>query len=165
MAGARPGAPGPFLQINGLDAFRRGLRAMGAELAREVTKALKAGVERTVVPEARRRAEAKGSVHRKAAPAIRAASTASSAKLAIGGLQRFPFAEGAFFGAKKYRQFPPWVGNQAEDAWPVGVMAEGPGQGPYAINPAIAATAEPLEEAVWEAIEDLAGRTAYPFPF
>lgn len=86
----------------------------------------------------------------KAAGAIVGAAESRAAKIAVRNSP--PFAQGAFFGALQYKQFPAWVGN----SWEVG----GAG-GPYAVNPAIRESKDDIVEAFGDAFEKAAAR-AFP---
>ena len=118
--------PGEPFHIVGLKELQRDLRAVSADLPKELRKA-NLDVAKIVEAEAKQRASDFGGVRAKAAPAIKGQAEQRRAKIVVDG-NKVPFALGAFYGAKQYKQFPDWVGN----SWDAG----GPG-GPYAINAAI----------------------------
>ncbi len=86
----------------------------------------------------------------KASGAIVGAAESRAAKIAVRNSP--PFAQGAFFGALQYPQFPAWVGN----SWEVG----GSG-GPYAVNPAIRDSMQDIIDGYGDAFEAAASR-AFP---
>lgn len=143
----RPGA----VHVRGLREFQAELRAVDPKLARALTKANREIAAR-VAERAAGKARSAGGVQAKAADAIRGAAGQREAKIAINKGTRFAFADGAFYGAKAYPQFAPWVGN----TWDVG----GPG-GPAAINPAIAEMVPAIEDFYLNAFED-AVAAAFP---
>ena len=160
-------SPGPQgVQIVGLADFRRDLKAVGDEWPKELRKVNKAVADKAR-DWARGEASSLGGVHAKASPAIKSFATATQAKVGVTvGDRRYPFAAVATWGAKRRtgwyaarrytnspRQHPPWVGN----TWDTGVA----GQGPYAINSAIARHERALAEMYMDGIEELAAR-AFP---
>lgn len=141
MARAGSGA----VHVRGLREFQAGLRSANPKLARSMTRANKE-IAIKVATRAQLSARADyGPVQAKAAPAIVGAAEQRAAKIAINKGTRFKFADGAFYGAKAYPQFDPWVGN----TWEVG----GP-EGPDAINPAIADSISDIEDFYLNAFED-----------
>ena len=66
-------------------------------------------VAKFVRGEARGRARGLGGVAAKAAPSLRASRTGGYVQIQLGSA-RHPYALGAEFGAKKYKQFKPWTG-------------------------------------------------------
>lgn len=147
MAARRPGS----VEIRGLADFQRELRALDRKLGSELRKSLKDAAE-IVAEAARRKAQGLGGVIAKAGPSIKAQAEQRAAKVSFGSA-KFPFAGGAFMGSIAYSQFRPWVGN----TWRVGER----GEGPYAINEAIADKEDELVEAVDDNLGRLAGR-AFP---
>jgi hypothetical protein len=103
----------------------------------------------------RREASGMGGVYAKAAPAIVGAGTVRAARIRVKATKQYRFAPAAFWGTKRRsgwyaarrfegsggEQHPYWVGN----TWDVGVK----GQGPYAINNAIADNIDDVLE-LWE---------------
>lgn len=148
------------VHVRGLRAFQSELRAASPKLARAMRLANKQIGEK-VAAEARSAATAMGGVQAKAAPAIVGAGEQTGAKIVINKGRDFKFADGAFFGAKQYERFPDWVGNQHEMPWPIGANSQGPGLGPYAINPAIFRSIPAIEEFYLDAFED-AVKGAFP---
>ena len=91
---------------------------------------------------------------RKSADAIRATAEQRASKLAFtSNAKKLRFATGAFLGAKAYPQFEKWVGS----SWAVGKR----GEGPYAINEAVADKEDEIVEAIADGMDRLA-RRAYP---
>lgn len=146
---AKPSA----VHVRGLRAFQSELRSANPKLARSMTVANRQIAEK-VAAKVQEKARSRGGVAAKAAPAIVGRGEQRGAKIVINKGREFKFADGAFFGAKQHKQFEPWVGNQHEMAWPIGANSEGPGQGPYAINPGIFASIPEIEEFYLDAFED-----------
>lgn len=94
------------IHVEGLEELRRDLRAVDAKMPRQLT-AINREVAGMVAPTAQSRASGYGGVRGKAAPNIRARAEQRYAVIAIGGA---PYAAGAFLGARRYRQFPSYVG-------------------------------------------------------
>lgn len=95
------------------------------------TKDLRAAHKRVAkVVETASKSRAKGGTAQqsRAQKVLLAKSTAKTADLAIRNLASMPFGLGAFLGARRYRQFPEWVGNRWD------LLA---GVGPYVIAEAI----------------------------
>ena len=109
--------------------IRAGLRAAPARMKVELRKS-----NRTVAKKAQgwARSGAAGGTpqQRRAQNAIKGTGSSSEARLSIGPTAKAPFARGAFWGAKKWPQFLPWVGA----SW----KPFEHGQGPYRINDALA---------------------------
>lgn len=117
---------------------------LGAELrraSRETDKAL-AAANRQLGREARgdmRSAAKSGSrLEAKMAGGIGTKAGKSSVQITVKNTRSAPGAQGAYWGAKKYRQFKPWVGA----SWQAGSK---PG-GPYVINPTLADKADTYAE-------------------
>jgi hypothetical protein len=138
------------VRVIGLADFRRELRRMSATLPRELRSA-NLSAAKLVADEARPRAQAQGGVARKTAPSIKALAQQRGAAVRIGGV-RYPFALGAEFGSKGYRQFKPWRGNQwSPDQGSVG----------YFLHPAVRDTRRRVIDLYGDLIERLAAR-AFP---
>jgi len=69
--------------------------------------------------------------------AIQGRGNSTQAIIAIVPTKKTAGAQGTFYGAKQFKQFPTWVGN----TWTPGVS----GQGPYVINPVLAARQNDLD--------------------
>lgn len=145
------GKPAASVEVKGLRELQLALRALGAEWPRELRKA-NVDVARIAQDASQHEASGLGGVQAKAAPAIKAGGEQLAAKIVVSATAAYPFALGAFFGAKKYPQFPPWVGN----SWDPG----GPG-GPYAINAALRSKLDEITDAYGDAMDRL---TAKAFP-
>lgn len=83
-----------------------------------------------------------GGEQRHFASAIKGRGTVTGARIQIDGLAG---SDGAFWGAKQYRQFNPWVGN----SWSAGVA----GQGPYAINDTIAEMQDEIQQMYLDGVQ------------
>lgn len=170
-----------LIEVRGLKEFRKNLKAMGSELPKELRT-----INKHVADEARdmARAEANrmGSVFAKASGSIRSYATQNQASIGFnqGGIANVAFwgtkrrsgwynwrrylsnsqegvasREGWVAGSHGIKQHPPWIGSD----WDVGVE----GQGPYAINDAIARGREYLDDIYLDEIGTLAHTTgAFP---
>ena len=129
--------------ISGLGEFQAQLKALGPAWPRQLSK-----VNRAIAKEgaayARAEAEAMGGIQAKAASAITGSGTQARAAIVVADSEAVPFAKVAFWGADRHsgwfakpqyesstsKQHPAWVGS----SWDVAVA----GEGPYAINTALA---------------------------
>ena len=153
------------IETVGLKEFRAELRRLQDD--KEFTKELRQvnkKVADIAADAARGIASGMGGIQSANASAIRGQATQTQARIGVRRSSRNPAANAAFWGAKRrsgwyarsrYRaspapQFPQWVGNM----WDVGVA----GQGPYAINDAIANNMDQLLDAFRDGIETLAGK-------
>lgn len=145
--------PAPGIQIKGLREMTAALKDVDKTLGREMGKASKAAGE-VIVPAARSRVSGLSPMQAKVAPSIKAAATQKGVTIRAGG-KNFPelLAMGALLGAKRYRQFPAWVGND----WTVG----GPG-GPYGLNAAIRDKTPQVIDVYARIIGGLLARTVFP---
>lgn len=147
------------IEVEGLKEFRKELR----QLADGKTWAKELGtVQRTLAKKvagwAKSDASGMGGPAGHFASSIKGAGGAAGAKITVA-----PKANAAFWGAKRRTgwnagnngrpQHPRWVGA----GWDVGVA----GQGPYAINSAIAAHMDEIEREYWSGVDDLTSR-AFP---
>lgn len=130
--------------------FRRDLRKAGAGWPKQLNR-INRKVADFVASEAQGRTET--AQQAKAARAIQGKGTVRQAAIRISSAP--PFAAGAFFGAKQYKQFPEWVGN----TWEVG----GSG-GPYALNPAIRDNKEKIADMYADEFMRLASVVSKAFP-
>jgi hypothetical protein len=153
----------PALEIEGLKEFRKELKAVDAAWPKAMQQAHKA-ISQEVAEAARGRASGMGGVQAKAAGAIKGYATAvqASAGFPSGGVAGAAFwgtlRHTGWYAARRYsassrRQHPIWVGN----SWEPGVA----GQGPYAINDAIASDIDGIVDKFDAAIDDLVAR-AFP---
>ena len=155
------------IHVRGLNELRLALRRLGPEWPRALTRAHKTIAEEGA-HQARMRAAGMGGVQAKAASAIKGTATERAAKISVSASGALPMANVAFWGAKRHSgwyakpqyasgpaQHPKWVGN----SWEVAVASEGP----YAINPALAAYMPYLLDDFTEMIDDLM-REAFPQP-
>lgn len=146
------------VQVQGLADLRRELKLLnaGKKWTQELAK-LSRKVSRSAVMWSRAEAAGMGGPQAHFARNIRGAGGAAGARITIDNQ-----ANAAFWGAKKRTGWneggatpnqPDWVGS----SWQVGVA----GQGPYAINAAIAAHMDDLIDMYAEGIDDITSR-AFP---
>lgn len=136
---------GGTVTIEGLRDFHRALR----ELDKKFPKALRDAnfdLASEVVKRSKARGLTEGGVARKASKSLRAARSANSS-VVTGGGPGYPYFFGAEFGAKQYRQFETWRGNQWE-GWD-----GGPG---YFLHPVIRSDARELVAAYMKRLDALA---------
>ncbi|WP_410657835.1 hypothetical protein [Amycolatopsis sp. lyj-112] len=134
--------------VLGANAFRQ-LRADLKEIDRQAPKQLariNKEVAQYVVQVARGKANELGGVFRKAAPALSASGSGSAVAVFLKKTSR-PYAFGAEFGSKKYKQFDPWRGNPKVNAFD-----GGPG---YFLYPSIRDHRARIEEKWTDAVEAL----------
>jgi len=136
-------------QIEGLKEFQMALRDMGAELPKSLRDFNVEAADEIV---AKGRALAHTPQQAKAAKSLRASRSSSYVAVLLGDNNRYAFARGAEWGARRYKQFPPWRGNQ----W----MSWGGGPG-YFLHPAIRSVGEHVLDKYWESIRALRAR-AFP---
>jgi hypothetical protein len=134
---------GAAIEVEGLPGFRKDLKDLDAAWPKELTKVHKA-VAKEGAEGARGIAIGMGGQAGKMADALVGRATATQAKIAVSNTKGRPFANAAFWGAKKHSgwyanprykasgkaQFKPWVGSSWQPATFDG--------GPYAINRALA---------------------------
>lgn len=150
------------VEVKGLKDFRRELKVVSSDLPKELRKAQK-GIADDVASRAQGRASGLGGEAAKGASLIRGYATQTQASV---GFPAGTVAGAAFWGtlrrtgwyaAARYagstRQHPKWVGN----SWEPGVA----GQGPYAINDALADFLPELDDRYLDMIEHLAAK-AFP---
>ena len=161
--------------ITGIKEFRAALKAIGPEWPKELRETHEQ-IGRRARALSQARARGKGGVYARAASAIRSRGNQREAVLYVQPSSANPMAFVAFWGAKRRTgwyaragqnpasrstadgkplsaQHPPWVGN----TWDVAVA----GQGPYAINDALAEHLDDLLDQYLNMIDRLAGR-AFP---
>lgn len=151
----------PTVEVKGLKEFRRALKQISDDLPKEMRK-LQKQIADDVAGKAQGYAAGMGGVQAKAAGAIKSYATQTQASVGVTS----PIADVAFWGAKRHTgwyahihspggrpQHPVWVGT----SWEAGVH----GQGPYAINDALADEADTIEDRYMRMIEDLASK-AFP---
>lgn len=116
------------IQVEGLYEFLAQVKTTAPQVVGEVSATNKLAAD-MVKDAARSKAAGLGGVANKAAASLATAKATRQASVRLG--RGMPFAFGAEFGAKKYRQFQPWRGNQ----W---VTGDGPAAGVgYFLYPAI----------------------------
>lgn len=132
----------PGLRVEGLNELRAALKAAGE--AKTGNAALRqAHKEVAKAVEAWSKAAAAGGTAQqaKAANALLGKGQPLTAILSIRNTAGVPFGIGAFMGAKRYTQFPPWLGNQYEV-----------GEGSYIVGPTIEGHMPEIEELFTTAI-------------
>jgi hypothetical protein len=169
-----PGSVDPFggavteaaIKVEDIRGFQRELKALGSKWPRELTR-VHQQIGRRGAALSRAAAGGMGGVQAKAASTIKGRGTQKEARVSVSGMRGL--GNVAFWGAKKHTgwyaagqygnsatpQHPRWVGN----SWDVAV----PGEGPYAINPALALYLPELLDQYMKMIDDLA-RKAFPSP-
>lgn len=115
--------------IRGEEALAKALAAAPREMKRELRKSHR-GVAKKAQGWTRAAAAAGKPQQRRAANAIKASATSTAARLDVKPGARTQGALGTFYGAKRYKQFPSWVGSNWKPATR--------GEGPYVINPTLA---------------------------
>lgn len=150
------------VEIPGLKDWVRELRAIDDKLPKAVRAAGK-GIAAEVAKAAQSKASAMGGIWAKAAGDIRpyATQTSTSVGFPSGGIAGAAFwgtlKRTGWFAAGKYRSYPAqnpkWVGN----SWEPGVA----GQGPYAINDALAQELPRILDLYGNAVEEATGQ-AFP---
>lgn len=135
------------VRVEGLTELRLGLKAIGDGWPAKLGQ-LNKRVAQIVVDDARSKADTPQ--QRKAAESLKATAATTGATVTLGSGS--PFALGAEFGALRYRQFPPWRGNQWNPA------AGGVG---YFLHPAIRDHLAEIEKTYLEAIDQLS-KAAFP---
>lgn len=153
---------GAAVTVRGIKEFRRELRRLHGEWPRALRDVHKEIADHGAKL-AQGYARGMGGVQAKAAAAIKGYANQREARIGVSAGKTYPMANVAFWGAKRHTgwyagiagpaQHPPWVGN----SWDVAVV----GEGPYAINPALAAYLPELMEMVGDRLEQLA-RAAFP---
>lgn len=149
----------PGVEIKGLSEFRRELKAMGPEFPKEL-RVIHKDIADRVAADARSVASGMSRLQASAAPMIRGYATQREARVGFPGGTK---AGAAFWGMRRHSgwyagkpgppQAPKWVGA----GWEPGVA----GQGPYAINDALARKVPDIVLRFERMIEDLAAR-AFP---
>lgn len=134
--------------IEGLADFNKALKSLDAEFPKEL-KQSNYDLAKALVDLARARATS--GIAKKASRSLRAGRQANAA-VVTGGGPRAPYFWGAEFGAKQYRQFKAWRGNQWEQ-WD-----GGPG---YFLHPTIRDHATELIDEYMKRLDEL---TAKAFP-
>lgn len=104
------------IRVEGLAELQRDLRNVDRALPRQLT-VINREVSTLVADTAQGRASGYGGVRAKAAGSITARAQQRYAVIRIGGA---PYALGAFLGARRYRQFPTYVGVDPESVYAVG---------------------------------------------
>jgi hypothetical protein len=139
-------------QIVGLRDFQRALSIAGKGFSLAIKEA-NVIAAKELVSVAKGKAESLGSVAAKSAKSLRASFALNYSAVNLGG-GRYPFALGAEFGAKQYRQFKSWRGNQFE-GW-----EGGPG---YFLFPSLREHGEEIVKRYFDRIDRLTDE-AFPDP-
>lgn len=133
----------PFtIEVEGMGDFAKALRA-ASQSAPEALKRANYDLGSKIVKDGRRKASTR--LEKKAAKSLRASRAASNVTVSGGGA-RYPFFYGAEFGAKQFKQFKSWRGNQ----W--GGWSGGPG---YFLHPAIRANSVESLRIYWDRINEI----------
>ncbi|MBB5804655.1 type III secretion system FlhB-like substrate exporter [Saccharothrix ecbatanensis] len=137
--------PAYVIGANGFRRLRKDLKQMDDKAPKQLAKVNKS-IAQHVVELAKAKASSLGGVANKAAPALSASGSGSSVAVFLKKTTR-PYAFGAEFGSKKYKQFKPWRGNNSSDAF-----EGGPG---YFLFPTIRANKSEIEQKWLEAVNKL----------
>jgi hypothetical protein len=150
------------VEVKGLKDFRRELKAASSDMPKALRKAQKE-IADDIADRANSAASSMGGVQAKAAGSIRGYATQTQASIGFpsGGIAGAAFwgtlRRTGWYAAARYAGSPPnnpkWVGN----SWEPGVA----GQGPYAINDALADALPDIDEKYLDIIDELAKR-AFP---
>lgn len=133
--------PSPAVRVDGATELRQKFRSATGN-----TKDLRAAYRRVAkVVEGESRSRAPGGTRQQGAAAkvLLGRGTSSAAQLAIRNTATIPFGLGAFLGARRWQQFPDWVGNDWD------LLA---GDGPYVIAEAMRDEREQILETFEEEI-------------
>jgi len=134
----------PAIEIEGADQIRKSFKAAGG-----ATKDLSAAhrlVAKIVERGSRTAAKSGERQQPKAATVLLGKGSAGAAALAIRATAKAPFGIGAFMGSKKYRQVPPWIGENWD------VME---GTGPYVVAPTIAENRDEILDTFAQSVGDV----------
>ena len=96
-------------EIVGLRQFQRALKQLGEEFPESLREFNVTAAEK-IIAAAKERTHTRQEI--KAAESLRAGRAVNAATVRLGDNRRYAFARGAEWGARKYRQFRPWRGNQ-----------------------------------------------------
>lgn len=146
-------SPDVVYEVKGLRELRAGLKAADQELPKRLSKIHREGAKK-VAEDARGRLSALSRLQALASGAVKGSGTQLQSKIRVGAGNGVAadIALGATLGARRYKQFPPWIGQD----WTVGE----PG-GPYGVGDAIAAGADQFIEEYDQALAELT-RDAFP---
>lgn len=133
------------LGANAFKALRKDLKEIDAKAPKLLAKVNRT-IAKYVVGEARGKAKALGGVFGKAAPAVTASGSGSAVAVFLNKKTR-PYAFGAEFGSKRYKQFDAWRGNPKVNAFD-----GGPG---YFLYPTIRDHKSEIEQKWKEAVEQM----------
>lgn len=137
--------PTYVLGANGFKRLRADIKEIDDKAPKQLGKVNKQ-VAQYVVDVAKEKANELGGVFRKSSPALSASGAAGSVAVFLRKTTR-PYAFGAEFGSKQYKQFHPWRGNPKVDAF-----EGGPG---YFLFPSIREHKSDIEKKWVEAVDEL----------
>jgi septal ring factor EnvC (AmiA/AmiB activator) len=146
---SRRGGSGEQFVIEGLSQFQRELKKLSGALPTSLRKLNEEAANKIVDTG---REKARRPQQAKAAESLRASRSANYVAVLLGDSSKYEFALGSEFGARRYKQFPPWRGNQWQ-SW-----GGGPG---YFLHPAIREVGTTILDDYWDSIRGLA-RRAFP---
>jgi hypothetical protein len=136
--------PDGRIEVEGIRELRNKMRKMGVEGSNKALRTAHKNVAKLVEGRSRGRGTAQ---QVKAAKAILGKGETAESIIKIRNLASVPFGIGAFMGAKQYKQFPEWVGND----WNLEA-----GTGPYVIAEVIASGRTDIIEAFVEEMRSAA---------
>jgi hypothetical protein len=146
---SRRGGSGEQFVIEGLSQFQRELKKLGDAMPTSLRKLNEEAANKIVDTG---REKARRPQQAKAAKSLRSSRSANYVAVLLGDSRKYAFALGSEFGSRRYKQFPPWRGNQWQ-SW-----GGGPG---YFLHPAIREVGADILDEYWDSIRGLAAR-AFP---
>lgn len=136
-------------RVEGATGLARGLDKAAKDMDRAIAKAHR-GFAAEYRGKARTAAQSGTAQQRRMAGGIGSKADKTRASLTVKNTKGAPGAQGAFWGAKKYPQFQPWVGQ----GWDVAVR----GEGPYVINQLLAEDRDRIEQGFLDASFDVVNK-------
>lgn len=133
------------LGANAFKALRKDLKEIDAKAPKLLAKVNRT-IAKYVVGEARSKAKSLGGVFGKSAPALTASGSGSAVAVFLKKTTR-PYAFGAEFGSKQFKQFGAWRGNPKVNAFD-----GGPG---YFLFPTIRDNKSEIEQKWKQAVEEM----------
>lgn len=136
------------VEVHGLADFQRELRKADATLKAELAS-LNQRVAQRIVDDVQPTSPQQAKVSK----GIKAAKQFKAAVVSTANTRANPFAVGAFFGARRYKQFQPWIGNQWDPGDSVAAS--------YGVPHSIAKHLEDIVDMYGDGIEEIAAK-AFP---
>ena len=136
------------VRLVGWSEFIRDLKRSGSEIPKQIRKANKE-IADEVREDSRKKARSVSRQYAKAATGIQSRAFPDKAQIVINP-RRYPWIFGAEFGAKRYKQFSAWKGNQ--------FSSDGAG---YAVYPTIVDSQDEIADTYGDRVMD-AMKAAFP---